>query len=170
MSLLQDSPTLRGRLTHVLVAWCGAFVVIGTTWLMFDLNRMPFAFASLGGSSVIVFGMPDGKMAQPRSLFGGHIVGTGVGLAFLALIGHHPLALAAATATALALMLLTDTIHSPAGADPIIVMVGGVAAGTAALELAVGLLLLWGLALVLLNVFRVYPYGPWARRRDSRVA
>lgn len=157
------SPFAR-HLRHVAVAWVGAFVVIGVTWKMFDLQRMLFAFASLGGSSVIVFGMPDGKMAQPRSLFGGHAVGAVTGLVFLALFGHGTLALAAATATALALMMLTDTIHSPAGADPIIVMLGGVSAGTATVELALGLAFLWALGVLLLNAFRVHPYGPWPRR------
>jgi CBS-domain-containing membrane protein len=61
-------------------------------------------------------------MAQPRSLFGGHIVGALSGLVFANLFGAGAWVMAGAMASALVVMLLTDTIHSPAGADPLIVI------------------------------------------------
>ncbi len=56
---------------EVLVGWIGTFIVVSAVWGMFSAQQVIYAFASLGGSSVIVFGLPDSPMAQPRSLFGG---------------------------------------------------------------------------------------------------
>lgn len=163
------------KIKHVLVAWAGTFLVLLTAWLMFSANDLVYAFASLGGSAVIVFGMPGSLMSQPRSLFGGHAVGALTGCLFLPLFGRGPFAIAAAVATALAIMQLTRTIHSPAGADPIIVMMSSLSAPTALVELAAGLLLLWLAGVVLLNWAGICRYGheapifgPLARRIADR--
>ncbi len=163
-----DEPEAGGllslRVRHWLVAWLGAFIVIGATWRLFDSQQLVFAFASLGGSAVILFGMPDSPMAQPRSLFGGHAIASGVGLLFAAGFGTNAWSLAAAMATALVAMLLTRTVHSPAGADPIIIMTTHVSGTMVMLNLSVGLLLLWLVALVLLNGFRIHDYNRDAHR------
>lgn len=144
---------------EALVGWLGTFIVVSAVWGMFSSQQVIYAFASLGGSSIIVFGLPDSPMAQPRSLFGGHAIGAACGLVFLFLFGRGPWAIAAAVATALALMQLTRSIHSPAGADPVIVMSGALSLPIVVLDLAVGLLLLWLVGIVLLNAFSVRPYG-----------
>lgn len=159
MASLQVLLARSERARAVLVAWLGTFGVILATWTLFASQNLIYAFASLGGSAVIVFGMPDSVMAQPRSLFGGHAIGALTGIGFLHAFGTGPVALAAAVATALALMQLLDAIHSPAGADPLIVMVGATSLSTAVVELAFGLLLLWLGAIVMLNLFAVRPYG-----------
>jgi CBS-domain-containing membrane protein len=158
-SMNASAESTETRLRSVLVAWIGTFVVISAIWGLFTSHLLVYAFASLGGSSVILFGMPEGSMAQPRSLFGGHAIGASCGLLFLVMFGRGPWAIAAATATALALMQVTRSIHSPAGADPIIVMSGGMSLPIVFVDLAAGLLLLWVVAIVLLNAFAVYPYA-----------
>jgi CBS-domain-containing membrane protein len=171
VNVAQSPPTpAERRYRPMLVAWLGTFLVISATWSMFSAQQMVYAFASLGGSCVIVFGMPDSPMAQPRSLCGGHALASAVGLVFLLLFGRGPWALAAAVATALVLMQLTRTIHSPAGADAIIVMSGGIAWTTVVLHLAIGLLLLWVVALVLLNGFGIREYGRGVPGVDRLVA
>ena len=82
-----------------------------------------------------------------------------MGVVFHAVFGGGPWAVAAAVATALALMQLTRTIHSPAGADPIIVMAGSISWPVVAVDLAVGLVALWVVAILLLNGFGVSTYG-----------
>lgn len=96
--------------------------------------------------------MPDSRMARPRSLYGGHAVGIAAGFAAIWL-GRSDYAVAAAVALALVVMLVTDTVHSPAGADPIIVSAAG--AGPEFLAIAAGLLVLThGLGLVIGHVAR----------------
>lgn len=145
-------------LRHALVGWLGAFTVIAATWRLFEYQDLIFAFASLGGSAVIVFGMPDTPMAQPRSLFGGHAVASIVGIAFYSWFGANTWSIAAAMATSLFAMQLIRVVHSPAGADPIIIMTSGVSGHLVMLNLSVGLLVLWFVAVVLLNGLRIDPY------------
>ena len=117
MERTADPPVNRRVLLR---AWLGAAVTLGIALALVAGAGSPLLLASLGGSCVILFGNPDGAMAQPRSLFGGHLVGAVVGLVFLHLLGDGWWVMAAAMASALVIMLVTDTIHSPAGADPLI--------------------------------------------------
>jgi CBS-domain-containing membrane protein len=99
---------------------------VAPTTLLLHFTAHSWLLASLGGSCVILFGMPDNDMAQPRSFLGGHVIATAVGLAFLRFGmmkfgGASELWAMAAVATALVLMMITRTIHSPAGANPIVV-------------------------------------------------
>jgi len=135
MILRHTRPT-PARLAAVAIATAG--VVLAAT-VAFRTFSLPLLLASIGGSAVIVFGMPDSRMARPRSLYGGHAIGLAAG--FLAVVaGRSDYAVAGAVALALVAMLLTDTVHSPAGADPIIVATGG--AGWEILLIAAGLLML----------------------------
>jgi len=162
-------PPAPRMLRHLLVAWIGAFVVIGGTWRLFAAQDLVFAFASLGGSAVILFGMPASPMAQPRSLFGGHAIASVVGLVFLGWFGTNTWSIAAAMATALVAMQLTRTIHSPAGADPIIIMTSAVSGHMVMLNLSVGLALLWLVAVLMLNGLGIEPYCRGAHLRLLRL-
>jgi CBS-domain-containing membrane protein len=103
-------------------AWLGAAATLAVALLITEARDVPLLLASLGGSCVILFGNPSADMAQPRSLFGGHLVGALSGLVFLHAFGPSWWVMALAMASALVVMLLTDTVHSPAGADPLIVI------------------------------------------------
>ncbi len=91
----------------------------------------PFLLASLGGSAVFLFGLTRAPAAQPRALFGGHLGGALVGIACYQLFGDALWVYALAQVLALWLMLLTKTVHPPAGANPLIMIHGH--AGFAAL-------------------------------------
>lgn len=106
-------------------AWFGAAVALTACVLLLGLTEHSWLMASLGGSCVIVFGMGDTDMAQPRSLLGGPFVAAVTGLVFLKLwqLSGWPkdMWMVAAVATALVIMMATRTIHSPAGANPIVI-------------------------------------------------
>jgi CBS-domain-containing membrane protein len=112
-------------IARYLSAWLVTAVTLGATALLLDLTAHPWLLASLGGSCVILFGMPGSEMAKPRSFIGGHIVATAIGLLFLKGFGQfggsYTAWVTAAVATALIAMMLTRTIHSPAGGNAIIV-------------------------------------------------
>jgi CBS-domain-containing membrane protein len=59
-------------------------------------------------------------MARPRSLVGGHLIGAVTGLLFAHLLGDGVIVMSSAVGTTLLLMILTRTVHSPAGATPLI--------------------------------------------------
>ena len=67
---------------------------------------------------------PQAPFSQPRNVFFGHVLTTSVGLVFLTAFGPGWLPMAAAAALAVALMILTKTVHPPAGSNPVIVFVG----------------------------------------------
>ena len=159
------APWMPFKVRHALAAWLGAFAVIAGTWNLFEYQDLLFAFASLGGSTVVLFSMPESRMAQPRNLFGGHAISAVVGLLMLGWFGANTWTIAAAVATALAVMQLTGTTHSPAGANPIIIMGSSVSAPILVLNLGVGLLVLWLVAVVLLNGLRISPYCRYAHRQ-----
>ncbi|MDD9271688.1 HPP family protein [Paenibacillus sp. GCM10023248] len=85
--------------------------------------------APFGASCVIAFALPHSPLAQPRSLIGGHVLSTLVGLLALAAFGVHAWSLALAVGAAITLMQLTRTLHPPAGADPLLVMLSGASWG-----------------------------------------
>lgn len=108
-------------LRHALLACAGVFTIIGVlAFGTFNLGTM-LLLGSFGSSAVMVFTFPDIHFSQPRSVIGGHVICTAVGLAALAVFGPAWWALAGAAAVALALMMLTRTVHPPAGSNPLIV-------------------------------------------------
>jgi CBS-domain-containing membrane protein len=144
---------------HVLPAGIASIITMGVALGLLDLDQVPYLLASLGGSCVILFAIPDSVMAQPRSFIGGHFVGTTVGLIFSHAFGVGIFTMACAVGTAIALMMVTDTIHSPAGADPLIVMAAHPGWSFLAAPLALGLVILFvGASLYhRLILRRVYP-------------
>lgn len=83
---------------------------------------IPALMAPLGASCFLVFAVPESPFAQPRSVVGGHLVSSTVGLAILAIAGPEAWALGLSVGLAIVAMQLTRTGHPPAGADPLLVL------------------------------------------------
>ena len=136
--------------------WClvGAACGIALSLVVAGPPLTPFLLASLGGTAVFLFGLTRAPAAQPRALFGGHLGGAFVGIACYQAFGESLAVYVLALVLALALMLLTRTVHPPAGANPILMVY--VHAGWPALWQPV---LLGVAALVLVAVVwsRLYP-------------
>lgn len=98
---------------------------------------------SLAGSAIILFALPHSNMAQPRSLFGGHLIAASIGAGFALAFGEGMWVFVVATTLAYLLMMLSETIHSPAGADPMIAIASGADPVTLFVALALGLGLLF---------------------------
>lgn len=106
----------------VLASMFGAIAAIALTGWLTQLSGYPWQMAPFGASCVLAFGLPDSPLAQPRSIVGGHLVASVVGLIVLNILGDGWLAAGIAVGVALALMQLTRTVHAPAGADPLVVL------------------------------------------------
>ena len=145
----------RRRLFAYILPWIATAIALGAVWRLLGLTEHPWLLASFGGSCVILFGMPDSEMAQPRSLVGGHLIASLTGLAFLqfgdvlgpALGVDEPLLAVAAVATSLVLMIATRTIHSPAGANPLVIFAEHANWSFLVSPLAIGLAVLLGVML-----------------------
>lgn len=89
--------------------------VKSSVWLM----------APFGATMVILFGLPESPLAQPRNIIVGHLLTTAIGLSVAALAGVSPWSMGLAVGLAVSLMLVTNTTHPPAGANPLVVMLAG---------------------------------------------
>jgi CBS-domain-containing membrane protein len=105
----------------VLLAWLGAFIAIAAVALLSNQLSYLLILGSFGASCVILFAYPDVPFAQPRNVIFGHFLSALVGLIFISFFGVAWWSLAAAVATAVAVMMLTRTVHPPAGSNPIII-------------------------------------------------
>lgn len=103
------------------LAWLGAVIAISAVAGATDLLSMPLVLGSFGATCVLVFGYPDVPFSQPRNIVVGHVLSSLIGLTFLTIFGPHWWAAGLATGTAIAAMMLTRTVHPPAGSNPVIV-------------------------------------------------
>jgi CBS domain-containing membrane protein len=107
----------------------GAFVGIGLVGL---LNRYwgsvadaPLLIGSFGASSVLIYGVINSPLAQPRNLVGGHVLSALIGVTMHQLIPNE-MWLAGALAVSLSIvgMQITKTLHPPGGATALIAIIG----------------------------------------------
>ncbi|MBY4675326.1 HPP family protein [Marinobacterium sp. CAU 1594] len=115
--------------------------------------------APFGATMVILFGLPDSPLAQPKNIIAGHILTTLIGLSVLQLFGVQPWSLGLAVGLAVALMLATGTTHPPAGANPLLVMLTGQGWSFLITPVAIGavLIVLFGLIYHRVICRRRYP-------------
>jgi CBS-domain-containing membrane protein len=104
--------------------WCLSGAGIGISFALWLVAPpvSPFLLASLGGSAVFLFGLTRAPAAQPRALFGGHLGGAFIGIACYQSFGEALWVYALAALLTLGYMLLTRTVHPPAGANPLIMI------------------------------------------------
>lgn len=108
--------------THIFWSWCGSFIGIAVTAYLSVKTNSPLLMAPFGATSVLIFGVPDSPLAQPRNVIGGNLVAALVSLTILHLFGSEPWAMGMAVATAIGMMQLTATLHPPSGAVALVVM------------------------------------------------
>lgn len=154
-----SAPPPRPSLSHVAVSWAGAAAAIASVAALGDVTTLPWLMAPFGASAVIVFGLPDSPLAQPRAVVGGHVLSALVGLVCLSLLPVAWWSLALAVACAVGLMQVTRTTHPPAGANPLVVMLGGVGWDFLATPVLAGALTVVAVAVVCNNAApgRRYP-------------
>ena len=100
----------------------GAALGLGLVLQFVDPPTSVLFLASFGGSAVFLFGLTRAPAAQPRALFGGHIGGAVIGVLCLQLFGDALWVYVVALVLTLVFMLVTKTVHPPAGANPLIMM------------------------------------------------
>ncbi len=100
----------------------GATIAIALALSLVADRNSPFLLASLGGSTVFLFVLTETEAAQPRALLGGHIGGALVGILCYQIFGDALWVSVAAVVLTMIFMVMTRTIHPPAGANPLIMV------------------------------------------------
>lgn len=110
-------------------AFLGSFVGIGIiAYLqsrMLPNSDVVFLIGSFGASSVLVYGVIQSPLAQPRNLIGGHLVSALAGVTVLQLVPDVVwLTAPLAVSSSIVLMQITKTLHPPGGATALIAVTG----------------------------------------------
>lgn len=114
------------RLVLAIFAGLGAAIAIGIlTFSETEITNIALVMAPFGATTVLVFGLPESPLAQPKNVILGHFITAFIGIFFVEYIGVTPLSLALATGLAVSAMLATKTTHPPAGANPLLIMLTG---------------------------------------------
>lgn len=121
--------TLIDTKEHILT-FIGSFIGIGLIGFIssqyFALHDSLFLIGSFGASAVLVYGVINSPLAQPRNLIGGHLLSAIVGVTIHKLIPNETwLAAALAVSISIVLMQITKTLHPPGGATALIANISG---------------------------------------------
>ncbi len=101
---------------QMLLSWIGSFLGIGLLAYLSVQTSYPLIAAPFGATAVLVFGVPDSPLAQPRNVIGGNCMGAIVSIGLVQCFGAAPWVMALAVATTIKLMQFTKTLHPPGGA------------------------------------------------------
>lgn len=102
----------------------------------------PLLLAPFGASCVLLFLLPDSPLAQPRNMLLSYAIATVIGFAVLWVFPGDWWAAAIAVGATIFMMTLTHTVHPPAGAHPLVILLGAPAWKVLLPTVVVGLLLL----------------------------
>ena len=126
-------------LINALFSSLGAFVCIGLlAYLNSSIEDALWLIPPFGASMVLVMAVYDSPLAKPKNLILGHILSALSGVMILYLLGNTFISLGLGVALAVFVMMITNTVHPPAGANPIIVILTGQSLSFVFLPVAVG--------------------------------
>ena len=114
-----------GKLKIATLAGIGATVCISLLAYFSSQTEVLLLMAPFGATMVILFGLPESPLAQPKNIVLGHLITVAVGMIILYSLGVNAFSLGIAVGLSILLMLLTNTTHPPAGANPLVVMLAG---------------------------------------------
>jgi CBS-domain-containing membrane protein len=158
-SAAPDAPSPGAALRTAAVAVAGllALVVLGRCF------HATLLTPPLAASAVIIAQAPGSPPAQPRSVFGGHLLSALLGFLAVAVLGVAPWTAALAGGCSLAVMALTRTVHAPAAATAALIVAQHPAPPRTAGWLMAGcaVLVLTGAAAALLSPGGRYPRYWW---------
>ena len=78
--------------------------------------------APFGATAVLLFAAPLSPFSKTLNVIGGHVLTATIGLLFVEFIGFGGWSVAMATGLAITMMVITNTLHPPAGANPILII------------------------------------------------
>ena len=131
------------KIINALLSALGALIFISfLAFLDSSFEGMIWLIPPFGASMVLVMAVHESPLAKPKNILLGHVLSALSGIIILYLIGDNFLALGIAVALAVFVMIVTNTIHPPAGANPIIVILTGQGISFVLFPVAVGAFML----------------------------
>jgi len=117
----------------------GAFLCITSLAYLnsFDESNL-WLIPPFGASMVLVMAVHESPLAHPKNILFGHIISAFSGVFVFSVLGSSFISLGLAVGLAIFLMMATKTVHPPAGANPIIAILGAKGMGFILMPVAVG--------------------------------
>ena len=117
----------------------GAFLCISVLAYLnsFDESNL-WLIPPFGASMVLVMAVHESPLAHPKNILFGHIISAFSGVFVFSVLGSSFISLGLAVGLAIFLMMATKTVHPPAGANPIIAILGAKGMGFILMPVAVG--------------------------------
>lgn len=147
------------HVSHSIYSLLGGLIAISLITLLSHSTETPLLIAPFGATCVLAFGIPDSPLAQPRNIIGGHLITAFIGLCCLYLMGNTWYSLALGVSISIAVMQMTRTVHPPAGANPLVIILTGAKWNFMFSPILVGSVILVAIALIFNNLSskRRYP-------------
>ena len=122
-----------------LISAFGAFLCISTLAYinLQDPNNL-WLIPPFGASMVLVMAVNESPLAHPKNILFGHIFSALSGVVIFSILGSSFISLGLAVGLAIFLMMTTKTVHPPAGANPIIAILGAKDIGFIIMPVAIG--------------------------------
>jgi CBS domain-containing membrane protein len=107
----------------------GGAIAIGSVLLVsrwcLGLTDAALLVASMGASAVLLFGVPEGALSRPWSVFGGHVISAFIGVGCAWGIPDPSSAAPLAVGLAIVAMSVCRCTHPPGGATALSAVIGG---------------------------------------------
>jgi CBS-domain-containing membrane protein len=109
------------RKSQIVLATLGAMIAVSALSYVALTTQALLLLGSFGASTLLLFALPEAPLSQPRSVVGGHLSASLIAVACLTFFGPEWWAVGMATGLGVGFMMLTRTVHPPAGSNAIIV-------------------------------------------------
>ena len=116
---------LSGNIKNILISSFGAFLCMFLIAYFNTIDKSNvWLIPPFGASLVLVMAVHDSPLASPRNVFFGHVLSASSGVLMFYFFENTALSIALGLALAIMAMQITNTVHPPAGANPIIAILG----------------------------------------------
>ena len=116
---------LPDNIKNILISSFGAFLCMFLIAYFNTIDKSNiWLIPPFGASLVLVMAVHDSPLASPRNVFFGHVLSASSGVLMFYFFENTSLSIALGLALAIMAMQLTNTVHPPAGANPIIAILG----------------------------------------------
>ena len=116
---------LSKNIKNILISSFGAFLCMFIIAYFNTIDKSNiWLIPPFGASLVLVMAVHDSPLASPRNVFFGHVLSASSGVLMFYFFENTSLSIALGLALAIMAMQITNTVHPPAGANPIIAILG----------------------------------------------
>ncbi|MFL2731088.1 MAG: HPP family protein [SAR86 cluster bacterium] len=112
-------------INNLLSALGAFFCITALAYISFFDKTNLWLIPPFGATMVLVMAVHDSPLASPKNIFLGHTLSALSGVIIYMLLGMSPISIGIAVALSIWVMATTNNIHPPAGANPIIAILGG---------------------------------------------